>query len=221
MSPIEILQKMNVRILLLTASFLGFFLNLQAQNPKLQENALSFVRQFHHQWGLEEEDVSNILVRDQYLSRHNQVHHFYLQQQYRGIPIQNAITGIHMLADGKVIHQSIGFQTKITQKINTDRPTLSAQAALGKALSTLQTPPAKSGLLIQQTEPNSLPFRKRSHQSIRHTCSTKFFPLSGSAPTGLGSSNLSSWPIRLLEHPNRCAIRNASRQNQQNAQLYF
>jgi extracellular elastinolytic metalloproteinase len=176
MSPIEILQKMNVRILLLTASFLGFFLNLQAQNPKLQENALSFVRQFHHQWGLEEEDVSNILVRDQYLSRHNQVHHFYLQQQYRGIPIQNAITGIHMLADGKVIHQSIGFQTKITQKINTDRPTLSAQAALGKALSTLQTPPAKSGLLIQQTEPNTYLFGKGVISQLDIPVQLNFFP---------------------------------------------
>jgi uncharacterized repeat protein (TIGR01451 family) len=168
---------MNVRILSLTASFLMFFLNMQAQKPDFQENALGVIRQFHHQWGLEEEDVKDIAIRDHYISRHNQVQHFYLQQRYRGIPIHNAITGIHLSPDGKVAHQTIGFQAKITQKVNADQPTLSAQAALKEALKTLPASPAKSGLFIQQSEPHAYLFGKGSISQLDIPVRLHYYPL--------------------------------------------
>ncbi len=168
---------MNVRILSLTASFLMLFLGVQAQKADHQEKALDFVHQFYSKWGLQKEDVGDISIRDDYTTKHNQVQHIYLQQRHQGIPIHNAISGIHLSEDGKILHHAVHFQPSIINRIDMAGPLISAKKALFTTLQLLQAPPSKSGMLIRQTDQHSFLFDKGSISQMDIPVQLNYFPV--------------------------------------------
>ena len=81
----------TMRLGLLAGLFLFVAQVLPAQNSR--ETALRFLRDHPTQFGLTAADVADVRVTDEYVTRHNGVTHVWLQQQYAGIPVFNALFG--------------------------------------------------------------------------------------------------------------------------------
>ena len=106
-------------------------LSICGQTPL--ETALTHLEKNHERFDLTQEDVQNLIVRDNYTSRHNGVKHLYVQQQHKGIPVHNAIVNINIASSGKILNTGNRFVNHLTKKINTDVPTLSASQAVQAA----------------------------------------------------------------------------------------
>jgi Zn-dependent metalloprotease len=79
-------------------------------------------------------DLKDLLVTDQYQSDHNGVTHIYFQQAYKGIPIYNAVTSVHVTKEGKVFDSPCRFIGNIESKFNATQPRLNALQALEKLI---------------------------------------------------------------------------------------
>jgi len=106
-----------------------------AQIPR--ETAIQFLRENPAKFGLSAADVADVRITDDYGSKHNGVHHVWLQQQYLGIPVYNALAGLHVLPSGEVLHPPHRFAAGLAAKVNTVIPSLSAAKALDLAMANL------------------------------------------------------------------------------------
>ncbi len=98
-----------------------------------QEMALRFLRAQPEQFHLTHQDVADVRISDAYVSKHNRVAHIWVQQQHAGIPVYNALFGLHV-RDGQVYHLGHRFVPELAQRINTTLPSLGAARALELAL---------------------------------------------------------------------------------------
>ncbi len=98
-----------------------------------QEVALRFLRANPDQFHLTVEDVADVRISDVYASKHNGVVHVWVQQQYAGIPVYNALFGLHV-RDREVYHIGHRFVYELSKRVNTTMPSLSAGRALELAL---------------------------------------------------------------------------------------
>ncbi len=113
-------------------------LSLQAQNiSSAQETALRFLQSNPSQFNLSAEDVADVRVTDAYPSKHNGVTHIWVQQQYAGIPVYNALFGLHVKPDGSVFHLGHRFEPGLAKRANTTLPSLGAAKALELAMQAL------------------------------------------------------------------------------------
>lgn len=98
--------------------------------------AVGFLRQNRHRFGLDESDLSELRVTDQYTSRHNGVTHIYLRQEIGGIEIVGADAATNVAHDGKLIN----FHSSFVRGLGRARrggPTLSAVQAVEAAAKSL------------------------------------------------------------------------------------
>jgi extracellular elastinolytic metalloproteinase len=77
--------------------------------------------------------IKDLRVSDHYHSEHSGVEHIYLNQTYSGIPVYNAIAGIHITHNGQVAFATNTFIGNLTAKVNTPDPVFSALEAIQKA----------------------------------------------------------------------------------------
>ena len=101
------------------------------------ETALRFLRADPAKFGLSAADVADVRVTDEYKTKHNGVTHVWVQQQYAGIPVFNALFGLHQLPGGEIVHLSHRFEADLQARINTTAPSLSAYKALEMAMANL------------------------------------------------------------------------------------
>jgi uncharacterized repeat protein (TIGR01451 family) len=109
------------------------FSSLFAQKEDYLDKALRHLEQQASEWQLQTADIMDVVVSDQYVSRHNGVTHFYFVQRYAGIPIYNAINGIHLDRNGKVFYATNTFQANLAERVNATRPQISAPSAVAAA----------------------------------------------------------------------------------------
>ena len=110
----------------------------QAQNiSSAKETALRFLQGNPTQFNLTREDVSDVRITDAYVSKHNGLTHVWAQQQYAGIPVYNALFGLHVRPDGSVLHLGHGFVPGLAKSVNTTLPSLGASRALELAMANL------------------------------------------------------------------------------------
>jgi extracellular elastinolytic metalloproteinase len=89
----------------------------QAQNiSSAKETALRFLQGTPTQFNLTREDVSDVRITDAYVSKHNGLTHVWVQQQYAGIPVYNALFGLHVRPDGSVLQSRPRFCAGFGQK---------------------------------------------------------------------------------------------------------
>ncbi len=124
-----------IRFGLLAGLFLFAAQVLPAQN--VHEAALRFLRADPAKFGLSADDVADVRVTDEYTTQHNGVTHVWLQQQYNGIPVFNALFGLHQLPGGEIAHVGHRFEAGLAGRINTTAPSLSAYKALELAMAHL------------------------------------------------------------------------------------
>lgn len=86
---------------------------------------------------LSESDVQGFRVSDQYLTKHNQVTHIYLQQTYQGIDVFGAVSSA-AIKDGKVALFNPRVISNLAQMVNTSTPSISMEQAVLAALEHLE-----------------------------------------------------------------------------------
>ena len=125
----------TMRFGLLAGLFLFVAHCLPAQTSR--ETALGFLREHPAKFGLSAADVADLHVTDEYVTRHNGVTHVWVQQQYAGIPVFNALFGLHVLPNKEVATVGHRFVTDLQAHVNTTAPSLSAYKALEMAMNDL------------------------------------------------------------------------------------
>ena len=97
---------------------LTFFIisNLFAQQNRAVNIATAYLKAQAENWQLKAEDINDISISNKVYSAHNGLTHIYLQQQYKGIKIHNAISVVNVLSNGEVLYASNGFLSDITKK---------------------------------------------------------------------------------------------------------
>lgn len=126
------------RLLLLTIGLAGLVVSAQAQDlEQAKETALRFLQNNPEQFNLTRQDVSDVRITDAYVSRHNGVRHIWVQQQHAGIPVYNALFGLHVKPDGSVLHLGHRFLPDLSRQVNTVLPSLGAARALEIAVTHL------------------------------------------------------------------------------------
>ncbi len=100
--------------------------------------ATNYLRANKSQWNLMDTDIKAPRVSDRYRSKHNAIEHIYLNQTYQGIPVYNAVAGIHINGEGQVAFATNTFVPNLAAKINAHQPTISAREAIDHAASHLQ-----------------------------------------------------------------------------------
>lgn len=125
-------KKLLIAALLLVVNVLA----LHAQRAA-SATALSFLRDNPARFGLTAADVADVRITDEYLSKHNGVTHVWVQQQYAGLPVYNALFGLHVLSNGTVKHLNHRFVPTVSEKVNSTIPSLSAAKALDIVLASL------------------------------------------------------------------------------------
>lgn len=78
---------------------------------------------------LQTEDISDLLVTNEYLTKNTKVTHVYVNQRYHGVKIFNALSSV-AIKNGRVSYYANNFISQIEDKINTQSATLSPENAI-------------------------------------------------------------------------------------------
>lgn len=83
-----------------------------------------------NEWGLSDQDLYDVILKDHYPSLHNGLQHYYYTQRHQGIEVYNAILGIHVDPEGNLAYATSRFIPQLTEKINAATPLLPAEQAI-------------------------------------------------------------------------------------------
>lgn len=215
----------NFRLLLLL-SIIGIS-SLHAQRQSQIDLGLRYLEQQRENWQLSREDIADLVVSDQFVSRHNGVTHLYFIQRYQGIEVHNAVSGIHLKPDGKLGFATNRFVADLADKINTTTPALTAFDAVRQAASDLSLAITEPLRAIERDGSTDITFDGGSISKSAIPVKLFFQPIAGTDEVRL-AWNLTidqidspdNWSIRvdaltgkILEKNNRtiyCASRNIS-----------
>ncbi|RIK36186.1 MAG: hypothetical protein DCC55_28085 [Chloroflexi bacterium] len=106
----------------------GFLTGPSPDDPL--EIALRYLHTHRFELGLTEDDLSDIVVKDRYVSAHNGVTHLYLRQRLNGIELFNGDININITWDGRVINLGNRFLGNLRARVETTAPALPAAAAV-------------------------------------------------------------------------------------------
>lgn len=84
--------------------------------------------------GLAPSDVAELVVTDDYPSAKSGLRHVWLQQHYLGIPIVNALVGIHVRADGRVLTAGDRLERNVLGRIASSSVVLSPADAIDRTV---------------------------------------------------------------------------------------
>ncbi|MBL7827312.1 MAG: M36 family metallopeptidase [Saprospiraceae bacterium] len=110
--------------------FVSLAIGHAQENRIAREQALRFLQKEHTQFNLSLQDVSDTRITDAYESEQHHITHVWIQQQFVGIPVLNAMIGLHVDTEGKIYHLGHRFVPELARRVNTTLPSLSAPKAL-------------------------------------------------------------------------------------------
>lgn len=128
-----------IRGLILLICCLAMGLPFDGSAQTNSDLAKSYVQSNPQVFGLRTEDVQDLRVTNETYFKAAGLTNVYLQQNYLGIPIHNAILGVH-LKDGQVVSTSNRFCMDIRAKAGSSEPVLTQFQALQKAAEQLGYP---------------------------------------------------------------------------------
>jgi len=143
-------------------SLIAFFIigSITAQDMKMTNKAKQYIIEKTISWGLTKADVSDLRVSDQYVSTPSQATYVYFTQRYKGIDINNAISGVTITATGKVAYATNRFYSDIATKTNATKPALTAADAIIAAARYLKQDVKSQPVLLSSHE-NEFIFDKK------------------------------------------------------------
>ena len=135
---------------------IGFFIFTNiAIGQSMLEIAQNYIQNNKDNFHLEDQDLQDLILTDQYQSKKSGIHHLYFQQTLNGIPIRNAHININISREGNVINMGNSFVPKITEKA-AGQPTLSASEALQLSIQHLKLNFETPKIITQETKATQL-----------------------------------------------------------------
>lgn len=95
--------------------------------------ALDHLRSTQRALGFTAADLDDPVVKDRFQSKHNQVTHIVLRQQFDGIEVYNADLSVNLMTDGRIVNLHNRFIPGLASEINLTEPVLSAEEAIARA----------------------------------------------------------------------------------------
>ena len=115
-----------------------FALNINAQVADVLSLSDLTISENAEKWGLNDKDLANYYMSDNYTSRHNQVTHVYINQVANNVLVENAIIGLNFNKEGKLVYGSSRFISDLNSKISVTTASINAQTALQTAFDALE-----------------------------------------------------------------------------------
>jgi len=119
------------------------------QKKPVPQAALDYLARNKQSLKLADNDIADLTLNSETVTKHNGMRHLYLKQQYQGIEIFGAVTNMNVTRDGEVISMGDRFQKNISRKIKTNEPGLDATAAVAAAVRYLNITP-KGALSVKE-----------------------------------------------------------------------
>ena len=138
-----------MRTFTLIALFCWAFLNAgTAQSPvQLEDQARTYIQDHAVEWQVEDIDLREMKLVDAYRGSVSGVYHMYFTQQWNGIDIYNAITGVHLDKAGKVKFAAPRVHSQLQAKIQDYAPAIEAKTAIELAAGYLGIENAQTQLM--------------------------------------------------------------------------
>jgi predicted aconitase with swiveling domain len=128
-------MKLNYLTLSLVVLFSFIFNFGTAQTPHSQSSFESLVTRFFSEnstkYNLQSQDFEDVVIQNEVFSKSTGITHLYLNQQYRGIKIYNAISSM-AIKNNDVFYYANRFIHNINSKVNTINPVLTPLQAIEK-----------------------------------------------------------------------------------------
>ncbi len=140
---------MNLRFPLLTSLFIILSFSAFTQNPF--GIAIDHLKRSGNYF---DADLADIIVTDQYQTKHNGLTHVYLQQRIGGIEIDGATVNYNILEDGKINSHGGRFINNLKDRIYARKPSISATKALQIVLSNLEIESSSFPSIIEYSAGN-------------------------------------------------------------------
>jgi hypothetical protein len=112
-----------------------------ADKKPVPQVALDHLKKNQRALQLADEDLSDLVLSSQTVSKHNGLKHLYIQQRYEGIEIYGALTNLNMSKDDQVINLGNRFQKEVGKKVKVKQPKLDAVTAVAAAARHLNLSP--------------------------------------------------------------------------------
>jgi len=97
------------------------------------EKAVEYFNETAKEFKLNNEDLSELIVTDQYVSKKSGVEHIYIKQGFKGIEVNNSNSSIHFTKENTVLIAHNKFIGNYKSNINRSEPVLSALEAIKAA----------------------------------------------------------------------------------------
>ena len=117
----------KIGFLLAFIPFLSFAQN-QSTESLIQSRLTENVRVL----GLQDSDIEDWVIYDEYVSKLSSVKHVYIRQRFEGIEIYNGVANFN-IKDGKVLNAGYRLVTDVSGSVNTTMPTISQAEAINYA----------------------------------------------------------------------------------------
>jgi extracellular elastinolytic metalloproteinase len=147
----------------------------QKQTPL--DIALRYVEQQQEEWGLQPTDIVDMVVSDQYSSKHNGVTHIFFKQRHASFEVYNAINGVHITQDGEVGYATNRFISGLKDRVNTTVATITAQQAIERAASHFGLPAGLPLRLIEKKSDHEYIFEGGTLSNTDITVKLSYQPL--------------------------------------------
>ncbi len=95
--------------------------------------ALAYFTEHRAELGLAAADLDDMVVSDNYVTRHNGTTHIYLKQRFEGIEVFNGLVNINVARDGSIINLGNSFVANLADKVNARSPILNDREAIQRA----------------------------------------------------------------------------------------
>ncbi|MBQ4818828.1 T9SS-dependent M36 family metallopeptidase [Aquimarina sp. MMG016] len=111
--------------------FIVVFLGLNFVHAQ-SSTSLQLIKNYLQEQGMSSKDISELKIQSESFSKSLKANNVYVVQQYKGIPIKNAV-GSFAIKNGKVISFAGTYINDIFSKINTITSTISPKSAVNNA----------------------------------------------------------------------------------------
>ncbi|MEY4109676.1 MAG: hypothetical protein RLZZ46_30 [Bacteroidota bacterium] len=120
-----------------------------------QSQDISDIREYLHgryvEAGVPDADYSEWIVSSSSFDKRTSLNHYYLQQQYKGVDVWNAIANV-VLRNNRVVYHVSRFEQDLSTRVAEVRPAINPADALLKALNHLEIKTSQTPLLIRNEE---------------------------------------------------------------------
>lgn len=142
-------QKITLERLCLFAFLLLFTMGSAFGQDPLQI-ALEHIAENKEEYQLNDADIADYIVTDQYISKHNGVTHIYLRQRYQGIEVDGAILNINIGREGNVLNMGSRFVSKLQEAVKASAVNITPVQAVEIAANSLQLPLLESLQILEE-----------------------------------------------------------------------